>query len=77
MSQNKKNHKKALVKYCSFAWGLSAVITVTCLVVDHLGVIRIGYGKKETDGKLIRCISVVSYTIQVTVKNRVSIILNC
>ncbi|XP_022799580.1 adhesion G-protein coupled receptor G6-like [Stylophora pistillata] len=41
--------KKRLTVYCVYAWGVPAVIVVTCVVIDHIqrGAIGYGQGKEE------------------------------
>ena len=45
-TQRNSSHRKTLIKYCWCAWGLPAVITVTCFALDHSGAIKIGYGRQ-------------------------------
>ena len=47
-SQSARNSRKTLLKYCAFAWGLPAVVVVTCFVLDYTDTIHIGYGMRES-----------------------------
>ena len=49
-ANRKATHRKMLTKYCVCAWGLPAVATVACFVLDHTGTVEIGYGKHTRNG---------------------------
>lgn len=46
-AEHKDTQKKTLLIYCLGAWGLPAVVTVTCFALDHFGAFNIGYGKSK------------------------------
>lgn len=47
-SQPARNSRRTLLKYCACAWGLPAVIVVTCFALDFTDTVSIGYGKQES-----------------------------
>ncbi|XP_020615361.1 adhesion G-protein coupled receptor G2-like [Orbicella faveolata] len=43
-SQPARNSRRTLFKYCVCAWGLPAVVVVTCFALDYTDTVGIGYG---------------------------------
>jgi len=47
-SQPARNSRRTLFKYCVCAWGLPAVVVVTCFALDYTDTVGIGYGMPES-----------------------------
>ena len=44
-SQQTRNHRKTLMKYCVCAWGVPAIAVLACVTLYYTDTVEIGYGK--------------------------------
>ena len=44
-SQQTRNRRKTLMKYCVCAWGVPAIAVLACVTLDYTDTVKIGYGK--------------------------------
>ena len=64
-SQPARNTRRTLVKYCACAWGLPAVVVVTCFALDYTDTVAIGYGKQGSCRAAFFFLHKIYYIVQI------------